>query len=223
MPLLYPEASALSVLLYAIYDPSFRETVRTYVGERRSGAVWKHAPERSLLLLCPQNEIQAERRIEWLVRTQNKRALALLESVYNEPKDVLFGIIGLAIIGPTLGLIKKRRVRNQMPVIISEENSTERTPDAAIVQAPLSVFEHELERAGNNMRLLEPDTHDWFKGDKSIALYKTSPRTIDSIKETLARLDIVHAEKDAGTVRVLAISPSVSSSFLESEWGLEAL
>lgn len=87
-----------------------------------------------------------------------------------EPKALVLGIVGLAIIGPTLGLIKtKKKTRNTMRILVADTYLATASPAAlARTATTLStkLLAQELERAGGNAYRLEPDLAEWCFTDQ---------------------------------------------------------
>lgn len=230
-PALFEESKAFALLAFAKINSQYRTYLRRVMlseQELQAVAIPKIF-DTSLLLLLPKSYEDARLQTESLLRDKKSvRAKRILlhvleeESPITTPKDVIIGFIGLAIIGPTLGLMKKR-MHVEMPVIM-EMGLEKDIPDEAIAKASLSVLEREIERASKNIKKVEPNTSDWFFGAKGFSLYKAPRTSLGEIAHKLENLDIPYAiTESADEKRVLAISPSVNETVLEALSGVRKI
>jgi len=170
----------------------------------------------------------AENRLQWLEREitlhesrQTKEAKAVLATWakdYESPEDLVLGIVGLAIIGPTLGLIKKKKKRkSQMKVVInaSEFNKDQLHVLALALSASTGLLGNELATVGGHAYRLDPELADWLFAEHDTL---TSEATADQLRQLISTLQSESLPhfilKTEGIIQAIAIAPSVSDRFL---------
>ncbi|MEX0931752.1 MAG: hypothetical protein WDZ88_03300 [Candidatus Paceibacterota bacterium] len=177
-------------------------------------------------LLVPENEESALERIDWLlahIELQLSTGVAHASSLLwqfkktfevTQPKDVLFGIVGFAVIGPTLGLIQKRK-KTPLSIIVREDVLENDHVDHTqiITRISLEVFERALSHAHGSTRMIEPEVRNWFYGDKNLARHCATQKTLRTIQKELHASGIPFAiENDEKGVSHIAISPVANMS-----------
>lgn len=135
------------------------------------------------------------------------------------PKDQVFGIVGIAIIGPTLGLIKKKKKKKSQLRIVIPQRTYETLSKAELVALTHTMSGRtvatELRRARGRVSALHPDTAEWLMSDHTTTLYTANPATFDTIHHTLTTCALPHtAHSVSECVTALGISPSLSDAFL---------
>ena len=180
--------------------------------------------------LLPSDDFTAERRLIWLLNEINERpksetmvAQAILAKYRHRemPKNPLFGIIGVAIIGPTLGLINsKKKKQNKMCILFAQKSYTALTSaklTSATNKISLQFLSKELKKVGGNAYRLEPDVADWIFSDR-----ETTLATLATKKELASTVELLKKEKlsyevfiEDNKVIALAISPTVEENILE--------
>jgi len=229
-------SSASSLLLYAQINQKFARELETKI--KTSLSVRQRAICREIrfgsMIIIPMDKDIAERRTNWLLYQlssssvpQAKEAIGLLQAwayAKNDlEKQVIIGIVGLAIPGVTLGKISRRRT---MSIIICDSIATKREMPIAkkIAQASQEVLKVSLNLANGNVRQLEPDIADWFFGDKEMLFYQTSSQKMQKIKKELNVLSIPCAEERFnGLPAILAISPATNNEFEMMNWNIKVL
>lgn len=110
-----------ALISYAETDAAFAQSLAYHVQQLK----WKVAtPAQSVTtspFLLPTNRETAVRNTHWLLSTLDgaqgynttKNTLATWAQNYESPKDFIIGIVGVAIIGPTLGILKRRKSTNR--------------------------------------------------------------------------------------------------------------
>jgi len=232
----YPEAIARSLVQYAQTDKDF--AIRFWqllAGLNKIKAELINEYEHvDVSIISPDCEYSSWKRAEWLLERirkyeneETEAALKILSawaeswSETNE-KQVVIGIVGVAIPGITLGLVKRRR---PMSVIIRQDIKEKSGIEFA---KRLAYITNELVAkasiAGNDNFGLDPDIADWFYHEKDIVLFAAGRNKLDSIPEELASLGIIHSviEDDRG-LALMAVSPAVGPHHYENSWGLAKL
>lgn len=232
----YAVSLASSVLLYAQINLKFAANLKEKI--KILPIMYKDiiCPEieAETMILFPESEETAEKRVDWLINQlaeksimQSEEAAMLLQSWANSSanlqRQVIIGIVGLAIPGVTLGRISRRKT---MSVVIREDLATEKIAalTKTISQTSLDVFKIHLDLAGENIRQLEPDVADWFFGEREILFYKAKGREMESIKKTLVELGVPHSERNwCEKMAVLAVSPIANTKFAMMNWEIDPL
>jgi peptidyl-tRNA hydrolase len=232
----YSEALAMSLIIQAKKDKIFARELYEIVKKltKVKKAIEKKS-ERRAVVLMPLNREYAMRRVNWLIPkiknnelTGSEEAVQLLSSwaeihEYSSPKQVVVGIVGLAIPGITLGIIKKKM---KMSIIINRDikNFTKTELTEKVTQASHGILSQALVTAGGEVGKLEPEVADWFFGEKKIVFYKAQTKEVEKIEKELKNLEIIHQKEKIGDeTAVLAISPVVNSFFQESFWEIEKI
>ncbi len=173
--------------------------------------------------LVPSDASWAAARAAWLFqelhtqREENVRAakntLLAWARDYPEPQDIVIGIVGLAIIGPTLGIVKKtKRKKKNLRVVLDAALSAESTArQLAIAQeAATALLATELATVGGNAYRLDPETAEWLFTDQETKLHQQDQR---ALRDTAAWLQAEalphHALYQDGHLYALAVAPSV--------------
>mgnify|MGYP006286829829 CR=1 FL=1 len=176
--------------------------------------------------LLPRDEIHAEQRARWLLSEIELRpeasaahAIILDWREHFAPQEFVIGIVGLAVMGPTMGIIdSKKKPKSQLPVVLTRHQLrtlASRHLCEVVQRASVGLLAKELQMVGGNAYRLEPDLAEWCFSDQPTRLC-----TVESAK----RLDEVHATLRteglpyyalANAERALAISPSVSPQLLD--------
>lgn len=175
--------------------------------------------------LIPIDRDNATRTTHWLLSTLDERPeairtrglLATYAYEYEVPKDVIFGIVGLAIIGPTLGLIQqKKKKRSHLQVIIRDTWYESHTPKqfTALVQTiSMQVIARELRYAGGNAFRLHPDTAAWCLEEPLTKIHIADKVELAQLRKVAQAERLSHQTK-AGVA--IAISPTVNEAFVHS-------
>ncbi len=142
------------------------------------------------------------------------------ESNQSAPKNQIFGIIGIAIIGPTLGLIKTRkRKKSQLRIVLPTEvyrNISKAAISSLVQTISGQTIAQELQRARGRVSALHPDTAEWLMCEHATVLYTTSLTTMTDLKQVLTTNDLPHSAYAITNLEAaLALSPSLSDEILE--------
>jgi hypothetical protein len=155
--------------------------------------------------------------------TRTRHTTALLQAwaePYQAPKDQIIGIVGIAIMGPTLGLIKKnkKKKKSQLQVIINDTWKKERSTAelfALAQRVSQGVIAKELALAGGNAYRLHPDSAEWCLSDPKTKLHLDTSdelHLIEAVAQAEQLSHVAHTEHDR--LIALALSPSVNENFI---------
>ncbi|MGM0482352.1 MAG: hypothetical protein ACQEP6_00605, partial [Patescibacteria group bacterium] len=214
---------ACSLIAFAEKNRLFSEFLRTYIdiylSEYSAGQLEfsdnfsksivpediQSARERTMWLL---NEISLEEEkisAGWILKTW--------QETRNEPQDVVLGIVGLAIIGPTLGIVNKKKKVNSMQIIFSK-NDLEKSSTSECINlahsASMKLISNSLELVDGDFHRLEPDLQYWFISDQSLSLGVIKNKNLLDISKKLNENGILHYfHKNSNGMSALCISPAV--------------
>jgi len=135
-------------------------------------------------------------------------------NVRTEPVDVVLGVVGVAIIGPTLGLIKKKKKRRSIVrVVVSRDVTDQATAAELTTKATTALVRSHLLSAGGSLHRLEPEMAEWFMTDQETKAYTTSGSELQSLAPWLSDAGLpfasVYREE---RLCALAIPPTVSDA-----------
>ncbi len=221
----YQAALAASLIEYAAGDPEFAcelaALALSFEDDRRPKQAKERPPQHCRGLKLADYE-SAARRAAWLTDrlereagVAGREAVALLKGwardyLASAPESLVVGIVGLAIPGITLGLIK-RRVRVSLILDNRLPSGTSIRTAGIAVTALLDLFEVELELSGRNIDRFEPEYADWIYGERLIAVYATGTECIKELVGELRGNCLPFAMSgDESKPGALAVSPSVN-------------
>ena len=162
-----------------------------------------------------------EEELPGTVFARNRLARWAGDKSFELPHMVIIGIVGVAIPGITLGLIKRRM---EMPIIIRAEAAQNLGLELSqrITQASHDVLKNALVLAGGDMKMIEPELADWFFGEKTLTCYTASREEMERMQTELVSSDLPHGNADLnGELTVLALSPSINLFNLRSDYNIE--
>lgn len=223
---------AQSLIAYAQTDKQFavvlEDTVRSYhlkTLRRNNSPASAPIP---LFITLPKNREAAQNRLAWLMHEMmtaqedvdlSTRSL-LLSYVqdHSKPKAAVIGIVGIAIIGPTLGIIKRPRKRKSVLTVLVSSHVYRRTRQnmSKVVLATGSrlVSESLLTLHGDASRL-EPELAEWFFADRTTKIILVDDNDLKGIVTTLTSRHLPHiVETDEMGIAAVAISPIVDLTLL---------
>jgi len=140
---------------------------------------------------------------------------------YESPKDLVLGIVGMAIIGPTLGIISSKKKKKRKSQLIIEESFLAQLnkEELALLTTQLTqtVIATEIRLAGGNVYNLHPDSAAWCIEEALTQIYTDTKNNIEKLSKIVATENLSHhVQKDAqGNIQALVISPSVNDSVVE--------
>ena len=173
---------------------------------------------------APLDQNDAVLTTHWLLSTLDERPeairtrgmLATYAYEFESPKDVFIGIVGLAIMGPTLGILeKKKKHTSQMHVVINEtwyKKHSAKQLTELVQNLSQKVVSQEIRYAGGNAFRLHPDTATWCLEEPITELCLASKNEITKVK-TAARSEKLSFDLKPGIA--IAISPTVNDTFLQ--------
>ena len=176
--------------------------------------------------LIPKSYDVAERRLLWLMQEitlaspkKTKEAQSIFSSwakEHKEPQAIVLGIVGVAVIGPTLGLIKKKKKgRSQMRVLLNKKE-TSKGPKHVLeltLQACNSLLGNELANVGGQAYRLDPELADWLFAEHDTITKTTTDRELKETLTILKNESLLHfVIKADDVIQAIAIAPSVSDN-----------
>lgn len=138
------------------------------------------------------------------------------------PKNVVLGIkIGVL----PIGLMGHMKTEEKMP-IIARSDFLSRTASIVLakeaVRTSAGVLEQAFRAAYGQTRLIEPETSDWFTGDREAIFYTANARSIRAFLVELRRLSVAYSfVEDENGIALLAVNPSINFSSLELQWDMK--
>lgn len=219
---------AASIVAYAQTDAEFKEqltlAIRAQDWKATDHIAATHSPYQT-----PSTLGNAIETAHWLFGTlveakdteQTKAYLATWAADQEIPRSIIIGIIGISIMGPTLGILDevKKKKKSQLQVVITDSHfATLGKGELAKLTASLGqrVLAHEVKLAGGNVYKLHPDTAEWYLSEPELKLYKVDEATLTEL-ETAAKEEgfTLHGEYKNDQLVALAISPSIDNAFVE--------
>jgi len=216
-----------AVLAYAATDADFAESLAHYVQNQ----FWHPVSlpiETPSSYAVPVDQHDAVRVAHWLMQELDEQpeaytargALATWAATYKEPKNLVLGIVGLAIIGPTLGLIEnKKKKKTKLQLVVEETWALSFTPQELVEKThelSQAVIAKELRSARGKLECLHPDTADWCMAGSGTELLSLPHNEVELICTTLAaeqlsHIALYHKEK----LVAIGISPSINDQLVE--------
>ncbi len=226
----YEDSLCLSLISYAKKNPSFYFTIKDKVSRFSLTGEEICCSSNCIEILEPVDEYAATKRLEWIVNESKfaENNIATLISFVStnereEPKQIIVGITATDIPGLTLGRFKTKVF---MTFLINSDLVSDRGIETTekITQTSLQIFQNAMERANGDIRKIDPDTAEWFFGDKKISFYETKGEEIEKIKREIKELNIPYSEiKEKEETAFLAINPSFNGDNASLYWKLNPL
>ena len=225
---------AASLVAFAKENARFRHTLLTSCSQLADDKSHgdRYAPPLHRLLASPDSAESATARLTWLmhelsVREAPETAAAQSELLafaeeFERPKEQIIGIVGIAIIGPTLGIIdkKKKKKKSKLHTVIADryqKRDRDSVSALAIKAAGGIVSDALLELRGDATRL-EPELAEWFFEERRTKTHFTSERELEGLTHELADECLPHTTVcDETGLAALAISPTVDCARLGLE------
>jgi hypothetical protein len=225
---------AVSLIDFANRNELFGRKLKKLINEKYNATAESPASEFILQnRLTPLTDVEnAERRAIWLSNRllQNKKdpAGTLLIKWANsqtaqDPKALIVGIVGVAIPGITLGLIKKHV---SLPCIFSKEILFKTKLDLASVAVNVctGLLQAALNEAQKDFYKIEPDISDWFFGRRSVAYYYTSAKQLKVVLQQIKEMQApVYVVQEGNEIMALSFTPALNSEFYRKTWRLNEL
>ncbi len=177
--------------------------------------------------LLPASREMARERAVWLLRElafhypedETRKVLRTWSGRQEEPKDAVIGIVGIAILGPTFGIIRRKRKLDSMQVIFSEELIDEMSMSERINftnQVSMKLLCESLERVNGRVDRLEPELQYWFISDRTLKLGTLKVEQMKEVLRNIENEEVPHTIEEAeGSIKALALSPSVRIDIFE--------
>jgi len=225
----YHELLAFSLIEYAKIDDVFAGHLKYLVDSFSPSEITHFSlPYHNVSLIMPRDRQSAVERADWLmneISNFNASRASLLLGAWNrsavtiEPKQIVVGIIGVAIPGPTPGLIKRRV---SMMIIVKEDVAIDELAfTERVIEASHTLSLSEFRNVNGNMYRLEPDFSEWFFGEKELSFYRATPKQLLDLKSELQLLSLRY-EHDTEK-KVFSVSPLANESFTSLKYELEPI
>ena len=220
---------AESLLTYAKQDIEFAQSFQKTIISQNWTSVPNTGTVPSSTHTYPNSQADAVAIARWVIQslqthpeyTAVRGTLSHWAQNYESPKDLVLGIVGLAIIGPTLGIISSKKKKKRKSQLIIQETyfrSLSKTELATLsTQLTQTVIAKETQLAGGNVYNLHPDSAAWCIEEAITAIYTDSAENIALLLKTVATENLSHAtEKNAaGKIQAIVIAPSVNDSLVD--------
>lgn len=176
--------------------------------------------------LEPRNRDIALRRALWLQQelqlanprtTQTARELLVSFVRHSDiPQDIILGIVGMAIIGPTLGLVeKKKKKKSQMRIVLhySYQDAPLAQSLSVAHRASTSLLGNQLAAVRGNANRLDPELADWLYTDQEVRLFTSNYGQLAELNQLLNAERLPHFTLHTdGLVDAIAIAPAVNET-----------
>lgn len=224
-------AHAAALLVFAAHDEVFAQYLeRLFLPSLNNDEAERFSFSEELEMLVPKNPWAARQQAKWVasqVKTgSHPQADKLIQSwiakrPYEDPKSIVVGIVGLAIPGPTLGLIEDDP--KSLCVIRLDAAEDKNVFAESAGQASLGLISRALYSADGEARNMEPVFGHWFFGSQSIDFCATD-FSLEKIREAFIDNGILHSSVEhSGEVVCLMITPAADISYQKKRWQLQSL
>lgn len=218
---------AQALIAYAAVDADFAQSLAHYVQEQQWQCVSLPADPASRYAV-PSDQHDAIRVTHWLMQELDEQpeaytargVLATWASTYKHPQNIVLGIVGLAVIGPTLGLIEnKKKKKKKMQLVVDADWAKQFTQEEFVSKThnlSQAVVAKELRAARGKLECLHPDTADWCMGGSETKLQLVDQADIQTVYDTLAVEQLSHiALCDKDSIVAIGVSPCISDELVE--------
>jgi len=220
---LLPYVSAL--IAYSEKDSDFAESLAFHARELHSSTPIENDFKASNKIIIT-NRDEAIDIAHWVFAEcdQSTPAVATALKTYakrfDSPKDLLLGIVGLAIIGPTLGLIsKKKRHSSHLQVFVDTNTATSLTPEklAELTSSTgQSLLAKELKLAGGNITRLHPDSAEWLMSDPATKVQIVNQKILKDLATLIETENLSGLiRRDSKIINLVVISPAVPDTVID--------
>ena len=221
---LLPHVSGL--LAYAASDPSFGASLAAHTQNKN----WRPRADKPILQpnlhIQPTTQEEAITITRWLFdylddtpsARSTREILATWAQHFEVPRDFVIGIIGLAIMGPTLGIQEsKKKNKSVLRTIVDETWYKEQTTAQCIEQIQANnqrVIAAELRMAGGRAYRLHPDTASWCLEEANTKLYFTNQDELTTLHIVASQEHLSHQTvRDGERVVMVSLSPTIKETF----------
>lgn len=210
---------ATAIVAYAKQDEAFAQALIISVAEKQFAVTTSATTQLRTAITITEQET-AITTAHWLLSECDRTTpytIAYLQEfskLYESPKSPLFGIVGLAIIGPTLGLIKRsKRQKSHLQVLVdasyAKKLNKEKFSSLTSTEGQL-VLAKELKLAGGTVPRLHPDTAEWLMSDPATTIKIVEQNTLRELATIVEAEKLSgHVKRDDSTIQLIAVSPAV--------------
>jgi hypothetical protein len=218
----YEALLSQSLVIYADQDKYFAELMYREISGREvgeGGLSFKRDKAKIVSYIMPSSTDMALRRLDYVLSEYGDQESVLAplygwaKSLEDEmPKNIVVGLVGMAIPGPTMGIIKKRYNMNFLVTDfnkICKEDLVKKGLDASF-----SIVASNIKKKKGDANRLEPELYDWLFGDREISFYQASADKLEEVKSELVESGLSFAEmKNEDRFIGLALSPVVDREY----------
>lgn len=218
----YQTLLALSLLDYAKIDRYFAQAMYGKLAGMDLSQKTAHSPKidsEFLKYLIPSSTDMALRRLDYILAeyADAESVIAPLhgwaKSFEDEsPKNIVVGLVGMAIPGPTMGMIKKRYSMNFLLSgynKIGKKDLVKKSLDASF-----DIVAANIKNKKGDTNRLEPELYDWLFGDREISFYEASFDKLEEIKSQIKKAGLSFKEvKNNDNFKALVLSPVVDREY----------
>lgn len=216
-----------ALIAYAATNKTFAESLAYHIQSRHwlRCDVSPHAVSKHLM---PSDQIEATRTANWLLQELDQRPeanctrglFATWADTYKEPKNAVLGIVGIAIIGPTLGIISTKKKKKRKMQLVLDAAWANNLDTQQLVEKT-----HELSQtlAAKEIRLacgavdrLHPDMAQWLLAGSTTKLYLASKTDLVALLTEIETENIPHlAVIEQDEVVAVCVAPSVNDELVD--------
>lgn len=214
---------ASALISYSAGDNHFAESLAAHIRDRG----WRQSEvlidERASIYLWPKDRDEAIINTHWLLTELDyhpeaiyaRGVLAAFAAEFESPKDLIIGIVGVAIISQTPEIIhRKKKLKSHLALVLDKNwLHSHSTRELTTLSLELSqrIISTELRLAGGHAFRLHPDTATWCFEESLTKLYSTSKAVLKKIKAEATIEELPHQTKNNTAI---ALSPIIDTDFL---------
>ena len=220
---------ASALIEYAKTDAIFAESLADSIQQLpwyRTGISYKENTASEFLTI--ENQQEAVVNTNWLLQSlpetkQQTGTTELLSSwanQYESPNNLAIGIIGIMIMGPTLGILEKtkKKKRSHLQIVIEDKlyKSLSKIKLAELTQKlSMQLMASELKLSKGNAYSLHPDSAQWCLEESATKIFVDSKENIQEISKVAENDNLSFFKEKTRAGWVIAISPSVNDSLID--------
>lgn len=224
------------VLQYAQHNKDFTDTLAATILAQNWQPTVAQVPLPSFRYVYPYGQSDALSTARWLIQTLQthpeyltaRSTLARWAQNRKAPQDLVLGVVGLAIIGPTLGIISSKKKKKRSSQLLIEQSYFKTLCKEELLALALQLTQRvvaaETRLVGGNIYNLHPDTATWCLEEALSKTYIGSHSDLNLLFNTSVTENLSHSAQkdDRGNIQALVISPSVNDSLVD-ESGAEKI
>ncbi|MEA3449415.1 MAG: hypothetical protein U9Q85_00310 [Patescibacteria group bacterium] len=209
------------------FKQEFKTLILKNINPKESTQAENHFKSSEIIL--PSSKINAFSRALWLVKNKELIPEEVQSALYSwaiageqsAPQQIVVGFVGVAIPGPTLGEISKKK---KITMIMKKQAKKPSTAELneKIMALGLDIVSQSVAMAGGEMVNIEPDVSAWFFGERGLELYSAKENDFSRIKQEVKEVNLINSIAEyKGDELIMAISPSLNKDHLSSSWKMD--